>query len=370
MGSEAGEAGAGLSQMSLMWRRFLHWWGGELAACIPPVLRRGLSSQQLLVAVGRDRAEVFRPEQSDDAPLATLALSGVEELAAMVAGGRPWRDGDPCRVVMESHSVLHRQVTLPVEAERNLRGVLLASLERYTPLPAGEVYFDYFVSRRVPESRKLEVSLYLAPKARIDALLERLRGAGLRPDAIDVREEGADARAGGVGVNLLPAGGRRRNRRVVFLNRALAATSLLLLAAVLALPVVQKRAQVERLTEAVAAQREAVQQAERTRSEVDVRLQAMQSLQARKTSRPSAIEILTELTRLVPDDGWASQVEIRDDRVRITGDAVSGSDLVRLLTASTIFSDPRFEAPLTQNPKTNRERFVISLALTATPKVQ
>lgn len=123
-----------------MTRRFLAWWGGELAALLPPALRR------------RRRT----------------------------------------RLVLPADQALIRTVSLPLAAEENLREVLAFEMDRFTPFKAEDMVFDALVTHRDAEQGRLAVLLVAARRGAVEDLLAvtRRRPAGIAvegaPEAIDL----------------------------------------------------------------------------------------------------------------------------------------------------------------------------------------
>ena len=76
-------------------------------------------------------------------------------------------------------------------------------------------------------------------------------------------------------------------------------------------------------------------------------------------------EVLSELTRLVPDQAHIVQLELRDGTVQLHGYAATASELISLLDESRLFKTPQFRSPVTQDPRSGSERFHLSVELTA-----
>jgi hypothetical protein len=64
--------------------------------------------------------------------------------------------------------------------------------------------------------------------------------------------------------------------------------------------------------------------------------------------------VLAELTRLIPDEAYISQVQINEDEVRIDGFALSVAELVVALNRSSLFSKVEFLSPITVGPDNER----------------
>ncbi|MCH7978826.1 MAG: PilN domain-containing protein, partial [Acidobacteria bacterium] len=79
------------------------------------------------------------------------------------------------------------------------------------------------------------------------------------------------------------------------------------------------------------------------------------------------LEILSELTRLLPDDVWLQQMRYAGDSLTLTGNAASASGLLQLLARSEYFDSPRFLSAINPTPD-GTELFRIEVRLrTGTP---
>lgn len=332
----------------------LRWWRQELVEMVPEHWRHW-ATPKVRVEATAEELRVFAPPQPT--PIDCV------EVRDTPAGGAP-TDGpvSRCELVLDSGLGLATPISLPAAAEANLCNVVGFSMDRYTPFSEAEVYFDVRVTRRDRRNGRIEVMLYVVPRITLDRLLAQLATMGLAAASVDIFDAAQEppVRAG---VNLLPAANGTVPALRARFNAALAVTALLLFGATLLIPLYQRHQALRGLELELAALRTPVQEAERLREDVNRRRGALQAIMERRNGSPPALDLLRELTRLTPDEAWAGQLEMKQGRLRITGEAEAGSELMQALTTSQYFSDPRFEAPLTQNPKSGRERFVISLAI-------
>jgi general secretion pathway protein L len=69
------------------------------------------------------------------------------------------------------------------------------------------------------------------------------------------------------------------------------------------------------------------------------------------------VEILDEVTRRLPDEHWLISYSFRNGTVRLAGYSNDPSSVLRLLEQSSLFSEARFAAPVTMDPRIGKERF-------------
>ncbi len=339
---------------------FLHWWLRELKEMLPQSLRRTFSERRLLVRASHSELCIADPNSLEGEE--TCHSLRQQDSDGGIASAPPKQQR--CDLLLDNSLVLVRELELPLDAEATLRRVLSFSMDRYTPFNEENVLFDYKVIRRNGVNKKIALNLYVAPREGLEPVFQRLAGMAIEPVAVDVvTADATGATSGRAGVNLLSTERRSGTGGMGLSTRLLGLSALTLLVFAVASPFIVRQQTTAQLESQVEQLRGQVQEAETDRMALAERVERMRQIQARTTAMPAILDVLLELTRLIPDDAWAGQVTIKSGRVRLTGEASSGSDLLAHLSNSSIFSDPKFEAPLTQNPRTGRERFVISLAI-------
>jgi general secretion pathway protein L len=82
------------------------------------------------------------------------------------------------------------------------------------------------------------------------------------------------------------------------------------------------------------------------------------------------LAVLNELSHLLNDETWLTHMHFADNQLQIQGQSPAASTLISTLEASDFFSSVSFVSPLTQDKTTGRERFQISMTVTAPVKKQ
>ncbi len=254
--------------------------------------------------------------------------------------------------------VLTRSLTLPLAAEENLREVLSFEMDRQTPFTAEQVYYDFSVIARSAVERTLTVNLVLVTRRMLDKLLLQLNKRGIHPDIVTIN---CGDRGGFAAVNLLPAENRQRKAvtpRLV--NLALGALALLLLVSAVSLPLLDKRHKIQALEPLLETASMKAEEAHRLRKEVDELTASSRFLTDKKQSSLPLLQIIDELTRILPDDTWITRLDIKGNELQIQGQSLSAAALIPLIESSSILQNPRFRSPVTQIPRSDVERFHLS----------
>jgi len=77
-------------------------------------------------------------------------------------------------------------------------------------------------------------------------------------------------------------------------------------------------------------------------------LEALEQVRERWEATPDPLEILSALSRLLPDDTHLQQLKIRDRELTLRGRSGQASALIALLEQAPEFDRPRFLSPVTQ----------------------
>jgi Tfp pilus assembly protein PilN len=184
------------------------------------------------------------------------------------------------------------------------------------------------------------------------------------PEGEAALEEGVDARdvssarglaeaaaEGGELLDLLPSGFREERKR----RSPLSSLHVLLVLAFLALGFWfgrayserEKLAAVERQIEAL---RDEVMQVEELKSQVDAYLAKLSTFEDLRLKEPGKLDILRELTVIIPPTAWFSVLIYEDGKLDIRGYAESASGLIPILEESEYFTNAQFIASIVQRP--------------------
>ena len=347
-----------------LWRvvaAFWSWWIGELRGMLPPKVRRALMprAQRLFLELDGTDLVMSQGTAQNKAELTRYTLDQSEatplQLSAEEESHRQARELVLC---LPADKVLTRSLTLPLAAEENLREVLSFEMDRQTPFTAEQVYYDFSVVARSAAERTLTVQLVLVTRRMLDELLARLDHRGLHPDRVTIN---CGKSGGFAAVNLLPAGKRQRKAITPQLvNLALGALAVLLLISAASLPLLEKRQKIQALEPLLETAGANAKEALRLRKEVDQLTANSRFLTDKKQSSRRVLEIMDELTRILPDDTWITRLDIKGSELEIQGQSASAAALIPLIESSSILQNPRFRSPVTQIPRSDVERFHLS----------
>ena len=351
---------------------FWGWWTHELAALMPSTPRAALARRRMrpVLQFEGDRATLWRPSlQGGDAvmveaahiPLvgdaASVASAGQAAFAPMAMNRMAYGGAiAPIRIAiaLSPRDVLRKRIVLPSAIEENFRQALAYDLDRHTPFKPEELYFDAAIVGRDGARGTITVDLATARRAVVDPLLRHAVNWGAQVVAV-VPEP--PARAAASRLNLLP----RDSRSTVspwrrwqfwlplglFVAAALAATLI---------PVWQKRDYAIQLDTVVAQARGRASVSEALRGELDARVGEFNAALERKYAYPSALVVVDTVSKLLPDDTWLTQFELKtvakgkemQRELLVRGESANAGRLVQLFESSQLFAQATPRSPTTK----------------------
>ena len=347
------------TQINLDIARFLRWWGGELAFLVPERLQKLLGSKRarLVLSKAGEALEAVYVDDAGERHLGhfTLDEAGSSKRERLFAEMPALNDAELLLRLLPEQS-LRKIFKLPAAAEENLQQVITFEMDRLTPFKADQVYSGVRVLEKLPETRQIRVELALTPRQTLDPLLDELLACGWRPNRVDVSSDPV-----GSGQDLLPEKFRLRKNKLPQLLTAISAAAFgLLLLAVLLLPVLMDRTLMQELQHDVKTAGKTAKEVESLREGVQKLEHETGFLAERKRSEPAMVDMLNELSRVIPDQTSLYGLQYRDRKVVIQGRSPAASSLIELIEASPYFKNTSFVSPVIKDIASGQERFQIA----------
>ncbi|MDD2769516.1 MAG: PilN domain-containing protein [Methylococcus sp.] len=338
---------------------FLRWWGSELAFLVPERVQSllGGRSSWIFLTWQADALEAVLRTASTERRLGSFTLDA--------AGREAWQrllEAEPdlaeVRMVFRllPEQCMTRVIKLPLATEENLQQVVAFELDRLTPFKPGQVYFGARVIERLKAAGQIRVDLAVVPKDRLDLMLEAMSAAGWHPDYADVSENLFKRMH-----QLLPERFQvKRSRWNRWLNGGLAAIAVGLFLALLIVPVWKKSQWVDQLETEVRKAGKAAKEVEALRQEAEQKAHEMGYLAEKKRKDPLVLDVLNELSKVMPDDTWLNGFQYKDGHLVVQGQSPSASSLIARMEASAEFKNTSFVSPVTKDVSNGLERFQIA----------
>ena len=329
--------------------RFFRWWKEELAYFVPRGLRMGEkpSRQILWLGFNEESATLWRFSGNSRSEIGGIDLSGEADERKLAFDVLIDRAGkQDLGISLSPAQVLRREVSVPMAARDNLRQVLHFEMDRQTPYSGDQVYFRHETVGEHADNKSLNVRITVVPRGPVDKAIAYLREWGRPPLAIAASDE---LRGDGHYANLLPDEMRpKRGPWRAVLVASMASITLALLAALLLIPVWQKRETVIALHPVVASASQRAEASNLLKTRLEAELAHYNFLPEKKLKTVTTVALIDELTRLLPDDTWVQQMDVHGRELQIQGETGSSARLIGLFEQSRLLGDASFRSPLTK----------------------
>jgi general secretion pathway protein L len=352
--------------------KFFDWWLGELAGFVPVRLRRRLTQLgqhgRLILALSPSEAALIHEQGSRLRELGRIAhrsgdpVSGDARHELAAALGRrglsilAWRQPSVC-LRLPAGDALRNLINLPLAAESNLREVVSFELDRHTPFKAQDVHFAHRVVSRIGVPPRLRVELTIMSRAAVNAALSAAQSLGFKPDSVEIAGSDPNMPPSILALQDEKPATRSFGRR---LNFALGIAVLILTGVAVYLPFQTAELSAARLETQLAEVKKKTTEVSHARSEIAALGEDSMFLVNRKRRAPNVTEILSQITKVMPDETWLVEFQLSAAELQVAGFSASASDLIGFLEHTPLFRNTAFRSPVTQDPASQRERFHIA----------
>lgn len=330
-------------------------WLDAAAAAVVATLERVISPRVVRVLEAEDPPGGFA--------LQITGKSDNETRQLTFAGGRfsgaaaSFVNGSRVELVLGPAKFLYRPLELPARAAEFMDGIVRAQIDRLTPWSASDAVFGA-TPPVAASSGKVVTTIAAAPRATIEPYVAALSALNAASVAVF---------AAGTGTGAPPTKVFERQARGL-LERARVSRALRLgLAGGTALAVLSLAA------ETVAGQyfdsRRAELNGELTARRLALRLDRngdrspITALARRKNETQASVIVLEELSRILPDNTYVTELRIDGNTVQIVGITDDAPSLIGLMEQSSHFSHATFFAPTTHAPSERGDRFHVEAKL-------
>jgi general secretion pathway protein L len=348
---------------------FLSWWLAALASWLPPRVRQllGMDRGRLLLLVEGDVLRL-RLQRGDE----ILDLDNLPTLGDFEAGTDPLapvlglRLTDlPRWLLLPAASSLRRRLPLPAAAADRLRDVVGFEIERQTPFSADAVAYDARVLARREGDGPIDAELVAVPRVALDPQLAALGPVAPLLAGIDVA--GPDGVP--LQINLLPPSQRQRVRDPWRTwNLAFAAVAIVAIALTLWQVLENRRAAADAFDAEIARESGPARRAAQQRQELVNLIEGHAFLQHTRADYPTAVEVIDELSRRIPDGTYLEKLAIEENRLTLIGLSTEAPALIGRLQDSKLWRNPALAGALQTDPTTRKDRFTLTAEIgPATP---
>lgn len=290
---------------------------------------------------------VADPVQIADGKL-TEALP--EKVAALLRGSR-------AEVVLRPDRFLFRPLPLPKRAGEFLDGIVRSQIDRLTPWNANEAVFGW-AKPQDDGTERMVVTVAATARVFVAPYVQALTRLGIKSITASTLLPGPDPVPVKVldekGHSVLDLGRVRTALLATILVAALGAAT-----ATVAASIIGKRfeKQQDQLARQIASRRAAALGGRE--GSLDAATAALRALERRKHESAAAVIVLEQLSQILPDHTYVTELRIEGDKLRLVGITRDAPSLIGLIEQTQQFTRATFFAPTTRSPNESGERFHI-----------
>jgi len=265
--------------------------------------------------------------------------------------------GSRAELSLGSGRFLFRPLELPKRAAEFLEGIVRAQIDRLTPWSAGEAVFGSTKPQEAGADR-IVVTVAATARALVAPYLQALVSLGVKSIAVSTLMPGPEPVVVKVldeqGHSILDASRVRQALIAILLVAGLGATVATVGGSLIA---GKLEARQDELARQIAKLRAAALAGHE--GSLDAATAALRTLERRKYEGPAAVMVLEQLSQVLPDNTYVTELRIEGDKLRLVGLSRDAPSLIGLIEQSQHFSRATFFAPTTRSPNEPGERFHI-----------
>jgi Tfp pilus assembly protein PilN len=164
-------------------------------------------------------------------------------------------------------------------------------------------------------------------------------------------------------INLLSGRAKQPRKTPIFLTMALLALIFSIGMFYFIAPVIIGQRTVEEIDREITALKPEMKKVEAIKNEADTLLAEVATINNFKKQTSSSLNILKEMTSILPAKTWLTHLRIADPAVEIDGFASSAAEIIPGLENSKYFQKVEFASPTFRDSRKNTDRFVIKMEL-------
>ena len=349
---------------------FFNWWGQELSELVPgSTTRAEVATAKIIIGVEPAGLRLIEPsvnKQNGIAPEGTIPEPAMLAYLASLAGNR--RSPGTIGLRLPYSACFVRRVELPAVARPDFTRLLAMDLERSTPFKSKDVLAAHEVDASPAIKGLLKVRHYIVKRKTVAGLKQEIEALGFKVTRVECTQENG---AAVIPINFLGSNDdeARPPSRTGAATKFLGLTAAVLTATAAYLYVDRHEQAFQSLKERTAKLKVIAQTQKDALAKSKSSFAEIVNYQKLRSESVSKVTILEELTRLLPDTAWVTDIRIDGETIDISGLAVSAAALVPLLERSKIFVDATSTASLTFDPREDKERFAIRARIRQTASI-
>lgn len=341
---------------------FFAWWLQGLAYLLPEGVKQVLnpSPDILYIRSGRDVISFDHYHGSSQTLIEsrTLPRDNSSERLIILEWIKELQKKDVlCALLLNDEDLLTKSLSMPANALNNIRDILGFEMDKHTPFSSEQVYFDYIIDEKSSSGENLQLDLYVVTRKIADDLSSEMERLDIPFSRISSKHQGHLFSCINFDTENKSASAGKLNELV---NVWLLLLCVLLFLAALFFPLSIQKGKLLALEEIINDQRKVALEVAALEKTKFTALSQNQFLLTKKKNSLPAIELIAEMTKVLPDDTWLNRLIIRDKEIQITGESASATSIIKYIEDSVYFDNANFRSPISRNSRSNKDRFNIN----------
>ena len=161
----------------------------------------------------------------------------------------------------------------------------------------------------------------------------------------------------------LAAGGTGKKKGPLITTLVLAVILIAMMVPYFVVPLEMEKRRISEIEHQIKVRKKDVRSVETLKNNIDIIQSEIDQIDKFKRSRSMSINVLKELTSLLPKTVWLTRTRITEETVEIEGYASSATSVLTLLEQSDLFKKVEFASPTVKDTRLNSDRFVIRMEI-------
>ena len=261
-------------------------------------------------------------------------------------------------LVLDDADVLTTSSEFPLKAEHNLEAIIGFELDQITPFNRDQCFYDWQIVERNSATQTLKCELFAISKMMLTpwiTLLERLD--------LSVHRVTSKNACFTTTINLLDNRYTHSKQTTqIIRNRLVLGTAIATFFMMLYIPLIHQDVLATEMKQKLLSDRSQAIKTKKLETQLNA-LQQRQGFLSDKRQQQDVLNVLNELTAILPDNTWLERCQIIDKQIDIQGESESAASIIQDLETSPYFDAVSFKSPVTQNKQSGKQRFHVAATI-------
>lgn len=278
--------------------------------------------------------------------------------------------------------IITKDAEFPTAVKENIGNVISYELDRITPLNPDDSYYDFTITSE--DTHSIKVNIMAAKASVINPYINALKEIGININSAFtnnyLNEKSALVKDPGSlaviyhlsntdkGINILNKGLKQAEKMPLAFTLILSTAILTIITLYLASPIYIETKKFQQIEAQIKSKKPDLKAVEALKKEVETLSSEVRTIEGFKQNSPKDLDMIKELTSIIPKNTWLTRIRITNTTVEIEGYAETTSGLLTAIENSKYFSKAEFASPTFKDISLKADRFVIKMLIEGSQK--